>query len=156
MKKKILIYIAPLLIMACSKENTVNNNTVNKKGTKEMLMANNWIIAINNMLPGIIIGSDTITDIFAETAPCDKDDFLKFEENDSLIFDEGEIFCSKNDVQVSKGIYLIKDNEHFTTIFQKDTINYTILELNENALLVSYQDFIFNQKQLCTIKYIKK
>jgi hypothetical protein len=154
MKKTIKILAGLLIIISCSKE---SNNTI-PKTTKQLLVANDWLMHSYVMLPGIIDpdSKDTITDIYANTANCDKDDFFAFKVNDSLIYNEGKEFCKPTDIQEFIGTYSINSNYSFTTKFPNDTIIYTIISIDENSLMVSYENILQNRKQVNTIKYLKK
>lgn len=148
------LIILAIFYVSCAKD----KETIIQKTTKELLMTNNWIMSSYMMTPGLKDpnSSDTLTNIFAEYALCDKDDYITFKNNDTIVFNEGTLFCSKFDVQEFKGIYSIEDNNHFTTILPNDTVHYSIVDLNDNTLEVKFESFLQNQKQLNLIKYIKK
>jgi hypothetical protein len=93
--KKIFISIASILLIAsCSKD----NNEQPKKTTKELLVANYWNLTAYKRYPGTINqNGDTITDIYADLADCDKDGYIKFTDYDTIIYNNGSKKCLPNE-----------------------------------------------------------
>jgi hypothetical protein len=152
---KSLIVLTVVFITSCTKENT--GKVTLSKTTKELLIAHNWIMTEYKMKPGLITGKDTLTDIFSDIADCDKDGYIKFTANDTIIYNNGEVKCLPNEPKENKTRYVINNESKWTEYFSNTKfVEYAIIELNETTLLYTFESNEQNKKQLNTIKLVKK
>jgi cell wall-associated NlpC family hydrolase len=70
---------------------------------------------------------------------CDKDDLITFDNNNTVIADDGIIKCSASDPQTYTGTYTFNDTKtQITLVMNGDTVVYEILTLNATTLKVKY------------------
>lgn len=142
MKKTYLIVLVALgmlgTIVGCSEDSTNgddgNNGNNGTKSNAELLIGA-WTVSEAKIDPPFIIFGDTIDDFTDMQEPCDADDVQIFKENGIYTFDEGATKCDPNDPQSEDGTYeLSADGKALTIYDQEDTINMTILEINESMM----------------------
>lgn len=148
----VLITSSVLIWTACSKENSIPA----AKTTKELLIAHNWVMSAYTVFPVTINGKDTISDFYAELADCDKDGYVRFTNNDTIIYDNGTVKCLPNEKQDSRSKYVIVGNGFKEFFSAKDSLTYSIVTLNDNLLVYTTELMDKNKKQLHTLTLKKK
>jgi hypothetical protein len=135
--KKIIIYAGitlglsgPFFLTSCKKEDPIKPKT-----KTELLCSSPWKIYEQTINPGIkIVGGATITDVFAQLDPCDKDDLTLYKSNGSGIYDDGPMKCDPLDLQTSTFTWTFNLDE---TKLIEDTDSYDIVQLDEKVLKLS-------------------
>jgi hypothetical protein len=133
--KKIIIYAVitlglsgPFFLTSCKKEEPIKPKT-------ELLCSSPWKIYEQTINPGIkIVGGATITDVFAQLDPCDKDDLVLYKSNGTATLDEGPTKCDPLDLQTSTFTWTFNLDE---TKLIEDTDSYDIVQLDEKVLKAS-------------------
>jgi hypothetical protein len=71
------------------------------KSKTELLTSKTWVLKASVISPGIVgPGGATITDLYAQQEPCDKDDELRFKADKTYTEEEGAQKCNGTDPQV--------------------------------------------------------
>ena len=143
--KKSFKYLSVLLIVfsfvasSCNKDDDSDNQPT--KSTKEYLTAGNWKTTAMTISPGISFGGVTITDFFAQTPACSKDDLILFNSNGTITDDEGPTKCDPNDPQTTtEGSWSLNSDNTILTISYpgEDAISLTITGISDTNLTGTY------------------
>jgi hypothetical protein len=70
-----------------------------------LLINKQWRATADVTVSTTSTGATTTTDNYAALAPCGKDDFIRFNDDNSLTIDEGPGKCAPNDPQTAKGTW---------------------------------------------------
>jgi hypothetical protein len=120
----------PFFLTSCKKEEPIKPKT-----KTELLCSSPWKIYEQTINPGIkIVGGATITDVFAQLDPCDKDDLVLYKSNGTATLDEGPTKCDPLDLQTSTFTWTFNLDE---TKLIEDTDSYDIVQLDEKVLKAS-------------------
>jgi len=141
--KKILLSVAAiaLLFAACNKED--KNDT---KTRTEYLTSGNWYVHSDKDIQ--TAPTDTTYDYIADSsyAPCDLDDFIKFNTDGTVVFDEGASKCSSLDPQSFSASWEFINNEQDiavtfgdSTSTIKDTFHVSALDDNTFSMNSPYE-----------------
>ena len=72
-----------------------------EKSKTELLTGKTWVLKASVISPGIVIQTGaTVTDLYAQKEPCDKDDELRFKTDKTYTEEEGSQKCKGTDPQV--------------------------------------------------------
>ena len=115
MKNLSTYFVAALMgvaVMGCSKK----KEETPAPSKTELLTNKNWIISAQTVSPGINIGGTTVTDLYAQSAACDKDDFVRFETPNVFKQDEGATKCSPSDPQTLTGTWSYNADQTIITV----------------------------------------
>ena len=127
-----LVTVASSLVFTSCKK---DKDDPKPKSKTELLTAKNWRLSAATS----VIGPITI-DVYAAQDACDKDDFLKFNTNKSLIFDEGLTKCDLRDPQSITGAWDLTVND--TKLKMQETSNpasaevYDVVEISASTLKI--------------------
>jgi hypothetical protein len=138
MKKITLMIVAFafLTVSSCKKEESTTTTTTKTK--TELLTAKAWKMTALTINPGItpVAGGPTITDLFAMTEPCEKDDTEKYNTGGTGVADQGATKCDPADPQSENFTWSFLSNE---TQFKYDNQVFNILQLDATTLKASVQ-----------------
>ncbi|CAN5497832.1 hypothetical protein BH11BAC2_BH11BAC2_12770 [soil metagenome] len=132
--KKILSLLAIagflFFVTACQKDA--------QKSIKDKLEEGDWSIISSKVAPGFFNGTDTITDLYAIMDDCEKDNILRFFENNIVSIDEGATKCDSLDPQGINGTWaFIEDNTKI--VYDADTFN--LIEVTSDKLTFSFSNY---------------
>lgn len=128
MKYFTAIFTLTVLFTSCTKE----------KSNSELILGD-WRVKALTVDPPQIENGVVITDLYAQMEDCDKDNYYSFYDNNTYKFDQGTAICDSLEPQNISGNWnFINDEAELQLIFQSDTIVYTLIDLNEELLKMSY------------------
>lgn len=107
----------------------------------DLLTDKNWVATAYTVSPGIVFpGGTTVTDIYAQSQPCDRDDFIRFEKPNVLKNDEGATKCSPTDPQTTTGTWVFNADQTIITVTQQGGApqSLNIMELTDTSLKCNY------------------
>lgn len=133
MKKFFLLLTVFVLfgVAACKKD----------KSPTDLLTGTDWQMKGWTVTPPIF----GITDYYANAEACEKDDFLRFNKNGTVVFDEGATKCDAADPQTETSSWAFNSNEtEITFDLNDDPTTFKIKELTEDTfkLETSFEDDI--------------
>lgn len=112
--KTIVFKLLPLMVVlamaSCKKDDPT---------TIELLThADGWIFVSATVDPPIVdpFTGTSITDFYAQMDACDKDNITIFQDNGTVIFDEGATKCDPNDPQTTTGTWALSADETTITL----------------------------------------
>lgn len=118
-----------MALVACKNDPTVT----------DMLTADDWKMTSMTVNPSIIVNGVTITDYYSQLYDYDKDNILRFREDGTFVTDEGPLKENANDPQTRQGNWLLSVSEEQLTVWSDaDTVNYSLLSVTEDELMLSY------------------
>jgi uncharacterized lipoprotein YehR (DUF1307 family) len=129
------IQLASLLAMAlvvslvsCKKD---------EKTKTEILTSKSWTLKSLTVNPPINnpLTMTSITDVYAQMDACEKDDLTTFKANNTAIEDEGATKCVATNPQTRTVNWSFNSTESIITF---DAEDWTVIELSENKLVVTY------------------
>ncbi len=131
--KKSFLYLTLLAIVAlsfgaCKKDD-------DDKSNREQLVDKNWKLAALTANPAINFGGTLHPDIYAQLQACDKDDLTIFKTDGVINFDDSAIRCSSVAPQIVLGVWTLNADE---TVIAVDGVNWTIVDLTDSQLKVTY------------------
>lgn len=147
MKQPFLKYFIALLLVggiasssiSCKKDDDDNNNTPAKTKT-EILTSHAWKVNSWTIDPPYDNGDGTFTsDRLADMEACDKDNFITFQADGKLLYDEGTQKCDPDDPQTDPGTWALLDNETKMSI-DGLTLNVKSFEENKIELTDSFEE----------------
>ena len=143
MKKLFNLFIALVLVgsfTGCKKDNDDDK----PKTKTELLTAKNWRLSAA-VASGVYQGVSFSQDGYADMEPCEKDDFLKFNSDKTLIYDQGPTKCDDTaaDPQTDQGAWDLNSDQ--TKLLLSDSgggasFGLDILELTASTLKVEYSE----------------
>ena len=129
-----IVVLLGLLTLGCKKDKEEPSKT-------ELLTNKNWIQTAYTVSPGVVVNGATVTDIYAQSQPCDRDDFIRFETPNVFKSDEGATKCTQTDPQTTTGTWTFNgDNTILTVTAQGSTSpqSLNVQELTDSSLRLSY------------------
>lgn len=115
----------------------------------QLLTANNWVMtALVASTPG-----ENDKDLFSILPDCIKDDFIKYNSNFTILFDDGATKCDPSDPQTTNGVWSFNSDE---TILTMDGEPQKIETLNATVLILSYTEDVGGKTKTYTTTYNKK
>ena len=138
MKKFSFLFVSLLvissIISSCTKDTSEKHN---------LLIDKNWKMITCTIEPGVVNGTETITDYYnVLMAPCIRDDVFYFYENGTMKKNEGAEVCDVQNRVVYGSWVFNKDENHllfslsFTTA--SSSSDYEIIELSSSDLKIKY------------------
>ncbi|MBI1228392.1 MAG: hypothetical protein GC192_24370 [Bacteroidetes bacterium] len=131
-----LLFSAVLLFNACKKD---------EKSKTELLTANCWVATAIIVDPPISINGTTISDLYAQSDACDKDDIFCFKSNGTFTNEEGATKCDDADPQVIEtGTWTFNQGETVVSVSSNGDISEVeIVELKQKSFKfkVLFEDF---------------
>ena len=109
----------------------------------DLLTDRNWITTAFTVSPGLAIpGGATITDIYAQPPPCDRDDFVRFEKPNVFKRDEGANKCTQSDPQTTTGTWVFNQDQSIVTVTEQGSSaeSYNITELTDTSLKFTFSE----------------
>ncbi len=139
MKKLSLLLLVAATFGGCKKDSETST------GKAELLVAKSRIISaptssfssssINN-------GAVVVTDEYASSAACERDNFLKFSTNKTLVADEGATKCSTTDPQTQSGTWDFNSDQTKLSLLDPSQasipIPFDIIELSATTMHLRY------------------
>jgi len=129
MKKLFLIALAVSSLSACKKDSE------NSPSKTDLLTSKKWrITADTETSTTTITGSapvTTTTNQYATTAACEKDNYTQFNNNKTLVLDEGASKCSSNDPQQTTGTWDLSSDQTKLTVGVSGTTGTNTLDVLE-------------------------
>lgn len=122
----LLAFVLLGTIASCKKEDN--------KSKTQLLTSGSWKVVAHTATSGSV----TI-DAYKEMKDCEKDDFLVFDANGTVTFNEGAVKCENDDDQTSTSTWKFTDNETKITF---DDSSATILSLTGSEFKVTYTETI--------------
>lgn len=113
MKKLSILFLAALALGSCKKN---DDNSPSSASKTDLLTAKNWRISAQTYSVAVSNGTPTVSDEYANSAACERDNFLKFNTNKSLTADEGATKCSPSDPQTQSGTWDLTTNDTKLTL----------------------------------------
>lgn len=149
------------LFVACSKSepdsdtSPASNNTDNLSATGKLLVAGKWQL-IASTANTQYQGKDTTADLFAEMEDCEKDDFIQFVADGTVVRDENTNRCAGNP-QSATMTWKLMDNDTNIAIYDNnpDTLGLEVsstemkfaqIKPNSSGLSIHYLDTYKNIK----------
>jgi len=124
-----------LLWSSSCKDDTTEVNVVAKTKT-ELLTESNWVLTSAKAEPAISIFGVPVAEFYALMLPCEKDDWQKFNMDNTLILDQGATKCG-SDPQTKTTTWSFNADETMLTI---DDQEHTLEELSATTLKISKQE----------------
>lgn len=141
MKKLLLLSLSLTALSACKKDDTTPANTA--ASPTELLTAKNWRLSVYTSSFATAGAAAVTTDEYAAATPtCQRDDFAKFNANQSVVFDEGTTKCSATDAQSETSLWALSSNDTKLTVavpqFGGFPIPFDIIKLSTSTLQLRY------------------
>jgi hypothetical protein len=114
MKKLSFLLLAAVALGGCKKNDSTSPSPTASR--TDMLTAKNWRISAQTYSVAINNGTPTVSDEYANETACERDNFIKFNTNKSLIADEGATKCSSSDPQTQSGTWDLTTNDTKLTL----------------------------------------
>jgi len=130
--KKILMIVSlfTLIVSSCKKEDDPSNT--------EKLTGKVWKMTALTVDPAINSGGTFITDLYAQTADCVKNNTSTFNADKTYLEDEGATKCNPLVPQTTSGTWAFNSDE--TVLTQDNTDSYTVLRNDGNVLKLSFTE----------------
>jgi hypothetical protein len=133
MRKLLLCVLGVAALGACKK----NNETSPETSRTELLTAKNWRLAA-----ATITADSKTTDEYAASDACERDNFIKFNSNNTVVVDEGANRCDPSNAQTQTSTWDFNNDQTKLSIpvYAGLTIAADIVELSATTLHVRYTD----------------
>ncbi|MBD2767198.1 hypothetical protein IC235_04750 [Hymenobacter sp. BT664] len=105
------------------------------KSRTDLLTTKNWRVSAVSFVAGT-----TTTDVYALLPACEKDDFVKFNTNKSLLFDKGPLRCDPSSPQTTTGSWDLTVNDTKLTTRESPTASgklFDVVDISESTLTLS-------------------
>lgn len=143
--------IALLFTTSCKKD----KETAPDRG--KILTKGSWQISALEVDPAIDWLGTPTTDIYALLPDCVKDDFSTFQNNGTLVFDEGNSKCDPTDPQTTTATWVLNADQSILSVTSDgDTENWKILSMTDNVLKVTYQEILEDVTYSFSATMVKK
>ncbi len=151
----ILLVAFMLSVAGCKKKDAT-------KTKMDLITAHSWVttaVTIDPSMPivdnGNIIGY--ITDLWAQTPDCLKDDFRTYKSDLTVVSDEGANKCNPSDPQNTTGTWLFNSDQTIVTeTIDGSTTSYDILQLDDNTYIVKVIENIGGTNYTLTVTNVPK
>jgi hypothetical protein len=133
MKRLFLFLLGVASLGACKK----NNETSPEASRTELLTAKSWRLSA-----ATITADATKTDEYATSEACERDNFIKFNTDKTVIVDEGATRCDPSDMQTQTSTWDFNSDQTKLTvpIYAGVSLAADIVELTPTTLHVRYTD----------------
>jgi hypothetical protein len=133
MRKLFLFVLGVAALGACKK----NNETSPEASRSELLTAKSWRLSAATITAGA-----SKTDEYATSDACERDNFIKFNTNKSVVVDEGPTRCNPSDAQTQTSTWDFNNDQTKLSIpvYPGLSIAADIVELTATTLHVRYTD----------------
>jgi hypothetical protein len=133
MRRLFLLLLGVVSLCACKK----NNETSPEASRTELLTAKSWRLSAATITAGT-----SKTDEYATAQACERDNFIKFNTNKSVVVDEGPTRCDPADMQTQTSTWDFNNDQTKLTIpvYAGVSIAADIVELSATTLHVRYTD----------------
>ena len=101
----------------------------------------------------------TITDLYAQLAPCDKDDFIRFDTPGAFKEDEGAAKCNSSSTQTRTGTWVFGNNETVVTIAGTNVESagsYNLVDLSASTMKLTVTQALNGVNYTVTTTFTKK
>ena len=154
----LLIAAMATLTVSCKKDSETPKPAPTKT---ELLTGKDWVISAATISPGLPNpnGGSPITDIYAQFAACDKDDFIRFDTPGAFKEDEGANKCSSSSTQTRTGTWVFGSNETVITIAGNNLSNsgsLTVADLSATTLKATQTEAFGGVNYTVTVTYSKR
>jgi hypothetical protein len=141
MRKISLLLLVAVTLGACKKDSE-NTPTTSKT---DLLAAKSWRISTQTSSfssSNINNGTPVTTDEYAASSACERDNFIKFNTNKTLVVDEGASRCDTSDPQTQNGTWDFNSDQTKLTMIDPSQgsvpIQFDIVELSASKLQLRY------------------
>jgi hypothetical protein len=133
MIKPLLFVLGVASLGACKK----NNETSPEASRTELLTTKSWRLSASTITTGT-----SVKDEYATSEACERDNFIKFNTNKSVVVDEGATRCDPADMQTQTSTWDFNSDQTKLTIpvYAGVIIAADIVELSATTLRVRYTD----------------
>ena len=139
MKKLSLLLLLAATIGGCKKDSETS------PGKADLLVAKSWRISAQTSSfssSSINNGAVVVTDEYASSAACERDNFIKFSANKTLVADEGATRCSTSDPQTQSGTWDFNSDQTKLSLLDPSqasiAIPFDVVELSASTLHIRY------------------
>ena len=126
----------------------------------ELLTSKDWVISAQTVSPGLPNpNGGTITDLYAQLAPCDKDDFIRFDTPGAFKEDEGAAKCNSSSTQTRTGTWVFGNNETVVTIAGTNVESagsYNLVDLSASTMKLTVTQALNGVNYTVTTTFTKK
>ncbi|GAA4378683.1 DUF5004 domain-containing protein [Hymenobacter koreensis] len=133
-----------LALLAAATLSSCEKDKVKPKSKTELITGKDWIMTAETVSPAIETEDGRmVTDLFAEKASYDRDDFIRFDQPDVYKLDEGATKQNPQLPQSYSGTWSFANEEKvLNTKLQSQTTgnSFNLLEVGENTLKFSGQE----------------
>lgn len=132
----ILMLVMAFAVSSCKKDDEDDSNNV-----KDILTSGNWKITAMTVDPGVDFGGGfVINDLYSMMPAYTKDDFVTFQSDGKVIFDEGPTKYQPSDPQTTEGTWSLSSDNKTLTIKEpgEDDMVVTITEISSSTMKGNY------------------
>ena len=135
MKRLLLPVLLAVNLVSCQKDEATPPSKT------DLLTAKNWRLAAYTT-QFTTNGISTTTNTYASQPSCERDNFIVFKRDKSLLFDQGPIRCDPTSSQTTTFQWDWQDNEtnlaYTSTVNVVGTVKHEVLELTASTLRLRY------------------
>ncbi|SFP72377.1 hypothetical protein SAMN04515668_0131 [Hymenobacter arizonensis] len=135
MKKNLLLLLFCIGLTACKK-----GQDPSAPSKTELLTTNNWRLAASTVV-SVSKGVSTTVDAYATIPACERDNFIRFRPDQSMVYDEGPTTCNPTFSQTVTSSWNWADNERtlaLGTHIVGATVPYEVIEFTAGTLRLRY------------------
>ncbi|GAB3299471.1 hypothetical protein ACFQT0_31055 [Hymenobacter humi] len=135
MKKLLPLLLFYASLTACQKDKDPAAPT-----KTDLLTATNWRLAAYTVV-SVTAGSSTTVDAYAAYPACQRDNFIRFRPDKSILYDEGPAKCDPAISQTETSSWQWADNEQTLAVASRvvnASIPYEVVELTNSTLRLRY------------------
>ena len=135
-------------LLGCSKKEDATPSKT------ELLTNKNWVVTAFTVSPGVSVGGTTITDVYAQTPACSRDDISRFETPNVFKDDEGASKCNATDPQTITGTWVFNSDQTVLTVTENGSAqSFNISSLTSNQMVLTVSQVANNVTYTYTITY---
>jgi len=141
MKKLLLVFAAATVLGACKKDSEPAP-TPTAATKADVLVAKNWRLSAQTTTYSIANTPSVSQDEYATYSSCERDNFLKFNANKTLLVDEGATKCDQSDPQTQNGSWDFNSDYSKLTLMDPSqgsvAIPFDVVELTATTMHLRY------------------
>ena len=141
-----LLLLLPVLMFRCSDDDD------DQKSPSELILGT-WSLTADVINPPIDLGTGPISDFYQFYEACEKDDVFIVKAGNVGEFNEGPTKCDPADDQVIPFTWALQSNN---TVLVVDGFSFTIVQLDNTTLKISYKETISGTEYTATSTYVRK